>query len=693
MQALLYDLPGNRGKIFGLYKIIGRKNKSREQIAITINEHIERFALNAGEDMNMARRFEQLLQTLNEQLNEIANDVRPIPITDMNAIIGVISDNQVYVSGVGELLAHFMHKSAQSRFTVYELNEQFDHEANTDWHKLFLTILDGELNPGDIFYVATAIPNRELSQDELQHILVTLPPSGALQRIGQYRGTQESYGAVLFKMTQRKSHEGIKKVNPLSSIQQLTQTKEQTADLLGDQKMNLNTFMQTIVNPLLDRISGPGNKGTKSMIVQFIRFIIKVLIIALAALWSGIRALTKLTINGIKHLIKNRENRDIKAGMASVFSRAKESASSISNRTKIVTSVALLVILSGFILTQAFTKSRKHRSEIETFNSIVKTVEDKRDSASANLIYEDKEGARQLIAEALALLDTVAIPKSEQQTVEDLKIELNELLQSLQGIEHIALQTLAENGSELAFLAHLDSSIYGVSNSNLYYLYDSVNNSWSQIDAVIGSIGSPTHVANDETSTYIIDDNSQLGRFNAQTGSVNPIISGVNRLSSLGGIESYVDNLYAFSTTSQQITKMQPQGDGFDAGTPWISARETDISEGRDIAIDGDIYILLPKGIAKFSSGREVDFNLDIVDPLPSNMTRLFTNTESNYLYVLESDNNRILVFTKTGDFVRQYSHEQLGSAHDIYVDEETKTIFFITDQSLHSFTASHLLE
>ena len=74
------------------------------------------------------------------------------------------------------------------------------------------------------------------------------------------------------------------------------------------------------------------------------------------------------------------------------------------------------------------------------------------------------------------------------------------------------------------------------------------------------------------------------------------------------------------------------------------------------MAIDSSIYIVSSDGsINKFTKGASDTFALSGLDKSLLNPTKIFTNANTDNIYVLDNGNSRILVLDKTGHLKNQY--------------------------------------
>jgi DNA-binding beta-propeller fold protein YncE len=164
-------------------------------------------------------------------------------------------------------------------------------------------------------------------------------------------------------------------------------------------------------------------------------------------------------------------------------------------------------------------------------------------------------------------------------------------------------------------------------------------------------------------------------------------------MESISDLQWYNGNLYVLTASGNQIVKMRPQGNGYEAGTPWITSTlsGTTLSSARALAIDGNIYVLSGSKINSFLSGREQTFETDDISPIMDNATDITATDDNEYIYILEPDEKRVIVFDKQGKLVAQYINDELANALSIFVRETS--IIVLTKTGAFSFAANHLLK
>ena len=149
VRTILHTLPVGKGWVFGLFTLEHKDDAARERIAHILRSHLEHLAADLADDTNVVRRFEQGLSRVNRDLARAAKELS-LNIKNFDAVIGVLADGQIFMSGLGQLKALFLHKTAERRYVIYELDQQFHDGQVETWDKPLVAVLDGELHPGDL---------------------------------------------------------------------------------------------------------------------------------------------------------------------------------------------------------------------------------------------------------------------------------------------------------------------------------------------------------------------------------------------------------------------------------------------------------------------------------------------------------------------------------------------------------------
>ncbi len=694
VETVMLPVEGGKATVFGLFRFADPRPDVRESLARIVRTHLEQAAQGMAGEVNVPRRFETMLGDLNAALANAAQDFPTLNLAQFESVVGAMTQHQLFTSGLGNLHAMYLHKTAERRFVIYELNTQFGAEAEASWDKAFVTILDGELQPGDIFYVATRSPAQAIDASELQDVLVTLPPAGALQRVHQFLPHGATYGALCFQVAEDARGGPPKKMNPIASLTALGNTKAETADLLGEQGGDVIGFVKRASSSLSAKLAAPGSRGYKSLLKRLIRGLLQLL----AALLVVVLQAGRLLIRLLTRVIGTASSKagavpTLRGRLSSGIGRVR----ALSTRSKylglaVIGVVLTLVVSIGFVNQQ----STKKQSAL-AFEGTVSRIEEKTTAAEASLIYDDVTKARKHLTEAAVLLETLA-PNStaNEVTVTTLRQQVETMSAKIRRTETVPTTIVAEltDGGHWKNVVAAGGTLYGVTGDKTLYRVNELDHSVSQETTTNGSVGGVFTTTTEGNNLVFIDDTRQLGRVDVTAKTINPITSGVNNLTSANDLILYNDTLYVLSSASQQIVKMRAQGGNYEAGTTWISARASDMTTARALAIDGNIYVLTSTDVLRFKNQRETPWEKEALDPTMQDAVDIWTDLDSPYLYILEKTAARVIVYKKdSGQLVTQYTASDFANGINVIVREADKTILVATSTKVLSFPATHLLK
>jgi len=150
-----------------------------------------------------------------------------------------------------------------------------------------------------------------------------------------------------------------------------------------------------------------------------------------------------------------------------------------------------------------------------------------------------------------------------------------------------------------------------------------------------------------------------------------------------GGIAQYPVNgrVYIADKKAAQIISFLSGKTAF--SKPVVAAQDSSISRAVDITIDTGIYMLTPSGVTKFLGGQLTGFALQALPTPLSQAGKIYTQKDFKYLYILDSGNNRILIFDKNGNLINTLLSDSFTGLKDFQVDEKNKTIYVLNDGSL----------
>ncbi len=158
-------------------------------------------------------------------------------------------------------------------------------------------------------------------------------------------------------------------------------------------------------------------------------------------------------------------------------------------------------------------------------------------------------------------------------------------------------------------------------------------------------------------------------------------------------VAGYVGRLYVLDPATNRILRYVLTNSGYDGPpTNYFEAETvTDLHDAVDIAIDGNLYILSSTGtISKYEEGSSALFTQSNLHKPISNPTSIFVTgfmDEDGYVYVADAGNQRVVQFSKTGEFLRQYlsgDSSHMNDLRGIFVDEAEKQLFLLNGKKLY---------
>ncbi len=152
-------------------------------------------------------------------------------------------------------------------------------------------------------------------------------------------------------------------------------------------------------------------------------------------------------------------------------------------------------------------------------------------------------------------------------------------------------------------------------------------------------------------------------------------------------IDVFSSNIYSLDNNS--VMKFIAGDATYSAGAPSITAKKIESTNCLDLAIDGSIFILTADGhVKKFTRGsHDTNFSLK---PLPDGKNiadpgKIFTDVNTNYIYVNDKTNQKIVKFDKNGQFVKQYAIDGVN-IDDFAINEKIKKGWALSAGQVYQF-------
>ncbi|EKD33292.1 MAG: hypothetical protein ACD_76C00053G0009 [uncultured bacterium] len=697
--AWIYKIDDLGSIMFGLLHIRTRSQHAA-RIGEILEEHISRASSSFGNDTNAGLRFEQVLESINEEISTASKEESwLISPNEINAVVGLATDGQMHLSGVGSPLVLFLHKSEQNKYKVYDLASGLANEnMHPTWEKLFASVLDGDLHDGDVLLTGPKTIKQQIQQEELQQIAVSLPPRSALARIRQYLPAQTDFAAVILQasITKAKTTEGTQ-----ASMHELESMQERTARLLSDQKPSVkgvSDWAKSIASKLMHQRSSTSQNSGRAIGItkKIIKITLATILVAFAMASGAFFALFAIA----KKAISKRAHKAGSEGIA--LSGPKPLAAAMRNKlhtgllglgrmhkTNKYIAVVFVLILFGFIGGIIFLNSQQAQEDRQSeLNARLLTIEQMKNEAEASMIYQDENRARRLLADASTALNELQGPEAEAraETISQLRNEINSALEKVSHVIKInsPVAVGAAEGANLQTVSQIENNIFTFAQGNSVYKLNSAIKAFEQITQPSDSITNAIRSFAVGPVSILLNAGSGFSTFDPGSNQLRDASISEGESADATDAVFYANKIYTLVPSKNQIYKHQPVSDGFGTPTSWLQG-SPDISNAKALAIDGSIYILANNGsITRFTSGAQDAYNSPVFDPPLDQPAKIWTDFDAKYLYVL--DKTRVIAIDKsTSNIKAQFTFSGISDLRDMIVDETNKTVFVLTNNGLYS--------
>ena len=586
--------------------------------------------------------FETSLAALNEELGKLTSQGKTHWIGKLNALVAVKDGARFSIASTGKVTALLYRDD--------DFNNITEPSPTTNVLKTFENFSVGKLHLGDIIILSTNQLFSNISADRIKNILNshTLPLAGQeiLRILQENTGPETAFGSLLGLMVEP----GATTVEHVA-----------LADYVPPAKMHKQMAIQTFQTGKL----------------------------ALQKGWESTRALAVKTASNLR----NKNTGDIKT----VLLKNKDVLSAVGNQAKsnltlenfnklskqkkffFISAVVLLVALStNIFLAQRY---RSDQSETATTESVLSNVQKLIDDSNSALLYGDENQSRVLLSQAKSeFANLTEIPKKQQPSVDTIKTQVAELegrLEKKVSIEAEAIATLSVAPS----LINLPNYIATQTGETIVSFDKSTNR---VEDNVLISSQSFIDSAYNKGNTAVIYNGERLFLWNFQNSTAGSGFSTqVPQESNWAGLYFYTTNNRVYLIDKAQGQVISYAVSDRDITKPTVSINSAEVKDGLDLSVDGNIYILTPNTVKKFQAGKQLSFNFPVLSTPLSGQGRIFTDSNTTNLYVLDSGNKRIIVTDKNAKLIQIIESPQMTNPIDFIVDEKNKIILVLNDINL----------
>ena len=603
-----------------------------------------------------------------EYINKRSKHILKYEGSEIHCIVVNINEDDISFAyrGDPQALLYFNDEKGYKKINLIE-------EENKDKEQLFSSLIEGNIQTGDTFFLATPNVKKFVSGPKLKDLVVSSGIENSVKSIENKLNSTKpslSFGGVVFQ----KKQDVKKQQNQTEKIETNYRPNDAGTEKQKKTKTPKNNDILVKIGEILTSFASKLGKFLLSVLVS-----LKDFFIALVILITNKGGQRKTIIRSLKRTIEDKK-RDFKS--LSIFSKILFS----------VTVLAALIFIGSLIFLQT---KEAQQEKIKKYKQTVQAIQDKTNAADASMIYSNDSKAFGLLKEAKSMVNNLPknISDEEKETSKkELKQKIAEKMKKLRKMKTVEPKKMAEyseeNKKEISRLAILDKQLvaYNPNSKKIHITNRNTESTETKTHTAISNIYNNT-TPKEQDFTIFNSSPSEIAKLNKDSLTLSQQdISFPSENPNLSALSIYSRRLYAVDKNNNQIYKHSPTQTGFGKGTPWLN-KEKDLSNAVSMAIDGSIYVLKNDGsIMKFFGGDEENFEVQGLDPKLENPTKLWTYNGIDNIYILEPTNQRVIVLDKQGKLQQQYTADQWKKPTGMIVKEDEGLVYILDQGTLYQF-------
>lgn len=615
-----------------------------------------------------------LMENIIKKINEILPDLNARShqrnwLATLDMAFGIIQDNSVCFTNIGHIEAWLINHNRLEK--VATKNEHINPS------KVFSETINGNLEQGDSLIVSTSSLFDYLAKEKIRQLIKKYTPASAAIKINTLLQTVPdfvTFNSLIIKNPSDSDHE--LRADELTTNHQ---NEIEKSDIIEAHNKKANqAHTKTVIDlraiqslPTLKRIA-------KFFVLAGFYFILVYKTIKFIIL--EIKNTTLFIFS--KKYRQNKEDEAITQVKSQIYTRYSWWRSL--NKVKKISVIGLVLTLLLFVQgTVYLTQKKSIEKKDQVYQQIIQSISAKFGEADNKLIYNDEVAAEQILMDIEKSLANFQAAKVEQQSEIDSIRE--KTIRELNKVRHIYE---VPNPLELANLASIIAPSQIVQKNGQFYIlgqdklyvYDN-----KEIVALADFSGGILLSDWPNKDQLLLSQTDSHAIYNITDKKISALaLKKPADTSSIVELNIYGNNLYALDNGTSQIYKYPELGSSFGNPTPWIKDN-TKINEASSFAIDSSVYFIQNNGeIIKLSKGNKDIFNYHTPRPIIGANSSLQTFKDAKYLYVIDPQNKRVIIFSKDGSIKNQYTSSAFDDLKDLAIDPEEKAIYLLNGQHLY---------
>jgi len=691
---------------FYLFEIATPWSSSCVKIKKNVLEIIEKRFPPKNTDEN--ENFENILQEINQSLNTLAQRGENSWIGNLNSIIGLVNGDNIDIAQAGRFSGYIFRKTKISSLTENSHLKDEPHPLKT-----FSDITSGILMPEDRIVFGNMELYNHFSLDRIRKTVEPLTANESLQEL--YRTLKRnkvfSVNAIIIEA---KSVDTLpeKKTQNLPEVIALDKQEESLAKIMTKKYSPIvKSYLEKAKNKFLDaekslanQIKNRNSKTTRNFKADDNPQRNGFLHGSIEALRKGTKAIKKTVAPQIDKIQGSEKYQKIKiktfpyanktaSGTAKFFKKLSavspvfKSLLIKKNRKYLYGFLILLLVFIGYLKIKENNSGRAEKKQEQQIALSYDKAKEAFNKANEDIALGKTNDTKPLEDALTLAIESQKSPATKDQAVEltrEIETALDKITKTTRLFNPKPATSFTESVNKIV-LAGLD--IYGFDSDGKIY----AANTAEDTPRLVASIGkengevTSTTFSSSKNKIFVYTKNDKVISYDitSKTQGELKITDGSGKWENAKAISSFVTNIYLLDSEAGEVWKHVESDTGYGKGTTYAATNKVSLRGAVDLAVDGNIYVLLNDGsVAKFVKGAyESEFSLKSIPGSASKIetpSKIYTDADTNYIFILDKKSNRIVRFDKAGNFINQYTIDNM-TIDDFVVNGKVQKMWMLS--------------
>lgn len=658
--------------------------------------------------------LESSLTKTNEMLADFAEHGNIEWIGNLHITIAVFKNSVFYFSQAGLSKALLVRGK-----NIIDIGQDLVSDLKPHPLKTFSNIASGQIDKDDKLILTTSKFLKHISEERISDIIAS-DPENIIEQFESALGEKNNVAAIFLEVKPKNALSfGLKKIGEdrLNDEGQYSLKYDGKKDRLSEVIDELNLAEKDI--PASEKIRTAAKaarfvaENAKKLLLAAWSLAKKYSLESYAALKPKVIALSNNARAKAKDLVRaaggklksssfsakilnNFENLG-KMAAAKISTITPDYIKNIPLKNRVIAAVLLVAVVTISYGAIVYRKAAQEKKNVQYYSSLLDAAQNAEKEAEIAQMYQDGNKTRDLIRLAMTNIEKLSKSGYFISETADLNKKTIEQLDKLESIVRLenpsALVDFAANSQNIKTdgIVWLSNKLYSFNSANnAIYTYDFTDKT-SKILAVNSQnaghikIGKPV-----DNKIIFLTDSPGIAMYDPKKSEIAnmpiKLDPAENEILDIANYQS-ASNLYLLSKNNNEIYKHLLTAGGYAKGAKWTSdATGSNIQDPVSMAIDGNIYLLQDNAdgaVLKLNKGAKKDFSTpDLLVPLKKAAKILTSETMKN-IYILDPENKRVVVITKNGKLLKQFTSDKFDNLIDLAVSANEKGIYLLNKTSV----------